>query len=738
MPSLLSGVDRLGRRTWSKVQAYPWIFVFWAAPLIAIVKYSHAFQPNMSFAQDGDGWGTIGWIYDIQQQFKEKGFSFLVGDLYHSTGIGAGLRQAGQPITFYWKFIYGFSESFFNPDNIYDFAAILGFLFTTYAGFFLGRTLKLPDFISFILAIALSLTDHFKSRATGHITFTHMYMPVLTVAFLVKLFSDYKNRTLFALTAAVVFNFIINEYYGYFGAIIGLLALLPLCKRIARPQENNSRLPLVVGLFIAILATILVMGLVYPNLIGSKIISLIFGTHVRDVATNYAHGASNFTGFAIDPGWAMFRPQIPGLLSGISDIMKQDQLTGEMTFRVGFVILLVSITGLVRGLRRPESRPQALALGLICLLGFCLALKPKYGLSLAPIAMNFAPMFRCGVRSLLYSQIAMLGLSGLALSHLWHWSKLNLRNGPFYLYGRLLVCAMLYLILVDLNGNWNPLSPLNTYELYHSTVYDDLQKRPDGLVLELPTPVFGQPPEAEYRYYLSRWIHHKPALNGIDTKFSESKIDTFFRINQLPKDFGKGLAILGVRYLVIHRDQFKPGPIGILDPADFQVLATDKNTQSYEIKGAMPWHKDTISSQFLYPPVLRFSGDHFDQKLFPVEIPFMNNLSPKPIHVAPHRSLLSTTTVPITAGSYQLYAKIISSQVGKSVACSTGSVQISCDFNPNERESLRLDPCKADVKTAPISFSVHDYQYCRVKIVNNSHLPVDLSPVEFITVTDPI
>ncbi|MCX6118492.1 MAG: hypothetical protein NT027_13190, partial [Proteobacteria bacterium] len=635
---------------------YLFVFVFFS--LVASFKFAPAFNPETSNAFYGDGWGTIGWIYDIQTKFAKDPISMATGDYFQTDDIGGGLRRSPQPTSVFWKVFYGASGYFLSPDDAYDIAGIVGFILLGVSGFFLGQCLSLNFGISIFIGMALVINDNFIARLQGHITFTHYYMPVIVLGLIYKLCEGITLRRLIGLSFALAINFTINEYYGYFTTFAALSALVPLL--IAFANANRiKRIQLLKWSALSAFSLIALLSLFYPNLIGSRILGVFVSKTAEEtnIISNFSHLKADFYNYGVKTGWHFISNRAHFLNDVLPGFFKSSEEGGESTMRVGFVITLVAFFSLVFGSK--ISKAQKYVILTFTLIGISLSLRPSYDLSLARVTMTIAPMFRCSIRALLLAQIGMIALFAIGIQNIWEQSKLHTLKGIGLRGASIILCYMGFL---DIGANRRLLDTFPHLTLFSSPVYTELAKQPDGAVIEFPLIFLGKGPEAEYIYYLNRRLHHKPVINGFDIKFAESKMDSFFRINSVPFDLPIVLAKAGVRYIVAtNREGFDIRKFDHLE--NLELIAEGSNTESQRSKvfrvlnSAEKFDRQEFKALLHSPKELIFDANHFDHTLAKNRIPILQT-NPIPILISPGQILRSTTTAPLEPGRYKVKAEI--------------------------------------------------------------------------------
>lgn len=631
-----------------------WAIVLFVAffAAIAFVKYRPAFASDHTIAFNGDGWGTIGWIYELQERFASQGLGIVPGDTYFTDGIGGGLQTRGQPINPLWKFVYGISAYWFTPDNAYDAVAFGAFVFVGVAGAVLGLTLGLSFWVSGFMGILLVMLDHFQVRQAGHLTFAMYGFPILLVTAVIRLCNRPSGGNWILFSIVTVFNFLVNEYYGYFGAIVSLAIALPFMMLLFRstgPQRLKS-------FGWVILSGAIILGLLlvfYPTLIGSKILAL-FG-YSKDLTEGYAHNVSDFYAYSIRNPTLLFQPGTPWLRALLPSSVIIPNDVPEMTLRLGIVVPILALSGLVV-LKRRNAIVVA-TVWLAGIIGYFLALSPKSPVALAHVTMAFAPMFRCSVRALLYTNIALIGLAGVAIQEYWdlvlRWKEANLGfNKIVLVIKRVAIVAIGYAAYADIVLDRSLYMQFPISELPRKPVHEYLANLPPGELVELP---FVIPPkqhaEDDYPIFLARRIHHKPVVNGSPLDFRTYRLQHFFRVNDLPPDLGEVFGKAGIRYIIGRKDA-NYNVASLTEVKNVRELGRFGDDVLYEVQNRRDQYNHDVLKEILFEPTsFTFTEDHFRndrRSAFPIQTPAVT----KPFLLPNERHVVAKTHLPLQAGTY--------------------------------------------------------------------------------------
>ena len=387
--------------------------------LIVLARGLNAFSPGMSFsAEAGDGLSTMAWMNEIIQTYKEFGFSHLMTpiDLIVPTGSGGGLTT---PNTFYhfWKLLFIALDNFLSLDNIYDVILLVGIALTGIATYALSLSFqmnRLAAFITALFAISLENIDH---RLVGHMFLSFWLGPLLMLFFVKHYIERPKYLTAILLAVSVVVSFIQCEYYTYFGGIFacvfGLTLLYGQWKDAKKDSDSldkfkvKFRFKTVFPQFLlSFLVLISLMFILFPSLIHPYDKTITFKTR----------GLSEFNLYSLRNPASLFAPG----LEFLKDVIPYNRLgvKGEMTFRLGIFFW----AGLIYLLRRSwatltnREKITIKALSIAGLVNLLFAFTPGSFPWLSQITLHAFPMFRVGVRSVLFTDLAAIFILGITLS----------------------------------------------------------------------------------------------------------------------------------------------------------------------------------------------------------------------------------------------------------------------------------------------------------------------------------
>ena len=163
------------------------------------------------------------------------------------------------------------------------------------------------------------------------------------------------------------------------------------------------------------------MVISYPRLMLGRV--LVRSGLVTERSPYFGHPDSDFSVYALAHVVTIFRPSLPWLGKTLPPFPPD---TAEFTFRLGTTIpvlasalLAVLVVLFLRGPlpQRKRVLQQSLIWSAAAFLLLLFALSPRYVLSLVPLTHKIAPMFRVGVRALLFVHLGVLFILGLLFDH---------------------------------------------------------------------------------------------------------------------------------------------------------------------------------------------------------------------------------------------------------------------------------------------------------------------------------
>lgn len=560
--------------------------------LIVLARGFSVFSPGVSFsAPSGDGLSTMAWMNEIIQTYKEFGLAYVMTpiDLIVPTGSGGGLTT---PNTYYhfWKILFIVLDNFLSLDNIYDLILLVGISLTGIAIFVLGLSFqmgRLAALITALFAISIENIDH---RLVGHLFLSFWFGPILML-FLVKRYLE-RPRYLTAclLAISVIVSFIQCEYYTYFGGIFACTFGLSLfygywktaksTPELLEEFKSRFRMKTVLPqILLGVFLLVSLMMVLFPSLIQPYDKNITFKTR----------GLFEFNLYSLRNPAALFAPGLEFLKDFIP--YRRLGVKGEMTFRLG-IFFWAGLVYLIKQSWRSLSDKEkafikALTIaGTVCLL---FAFTPGSFPWFSQITLHLFPMFRVGVRSVLFTDMAAILILGICLNSV-------LKNFK----GKKLVGAL----LLTFFAFWDVQSPerglLGAYKTYALPraypVLDALREAPQGWVLEIPMwsnkDLFELDSDQNYR----RIQHGKKLVNivrGHQNSPYTIKINALTQVvNQLDSGLMDFADTIGINYFLVESYMATEGLEPYLASGKLKLIKQDERFVLYKIQSPKSFSKE--------------------------------------------------------------------------------------------------------------------------------------------------
>ncbi|EOD80119.1 hypothetical protein D515_00689 [Grimontia indica] len=596
MTTILSSSKNNWNKTWLLV--IPFLFIF------SVFKYSDAiFSAEMSLANEGDGLGTIAGIFALQDLVQHEGLGYVFSDLAKFSNHGQALSEAG-PFSQFWKIVSVTIGYFFSPQLTYDLVGMLGYFFSAVAAFYLFSYLGANRLISLVLAIALVSMDNTIARAYSHLFgLGVMFAPILVVMTTAIASNNPSRKWLIVLALVHIFNFNVNEYYGYFGVFYTISFFIAQTAINARKVDWKE---LVKNLTIASIVFVSALILLYPNVIGqSLLLKLGIISEISNKGGTHVHEWGAFTFYSVQKIHALFESDI----SFIQNLLDKERFSNdlwEMSYRIGFVlpvsiVLICYHIVLIQGRKSVDFLLKLAPWCLATLVSLCFALSPNYKISLVSLTYEIAPMFRVATRSLLYFNIGLFSILVISLVHLISILDKKAESGERFKKYSISAFALLLVLLVH-----NDVSRLDFFEkiptlkLDTQSPYTVLSDRENGILVEVPylSPK-KSPPEQSYPYLFNRLFHKKILANQIYTGSNNKKyiddLDSLSEsINQLDEGFLNKLITNGVKYFAVE-DNYSQTKLTLDNSRDVELIAEEKGVSIYVVKGEKSVKENNIN-----------------------------------------------------------------------------------------------------------------------------------------------
>jgi hypothetical protein len=562
--------------------------------LIVLARGLPAFTPGMTFSMPaGDGISTMAWMNEIIQTYLEFGFTKVMTpiDLIVPTGSGGELTT---PNTFYhfWKLIFIGLAPYLTLDDIYDLIPLIGIFITGLVTYLLSLSFKISRIAALVVALFAISFENIDRRLIGHM-FLSFWLGPLLMLWLVKNWVK-KPRYFIALLLAgsIVLSFVQCEYYTYFGGIFACaFGLTHLFNQWTFAKQNQKLLHEFKSKFqlksvlpqvsLSLVVLIGLMFLLFPSLIQP---------YDQEI-TYKVRGISEFNLYSLRNPAALFAPGVEFL----KDFVPYHRLgvKGEMTFRmgiffwVGLIYLLKTAWSSFTNMEMTSIKALAIA-GLVSLL---FTFTPNSFPWFSKITLNLFPMFRVGVRSLLFTNMAAILVLGVALTAIFRSHK-----------GKTLWIS----ILVTFFAFWDVQYPerglFGAYKIYplppsHLTL-QTLKAAPPGWVLEIPMwsnkDVFEFDSDQNYR----RIQHGKKLINivrGHQNSPYTIKINALTKVvNGLDSELINFSRQVGVQYLLVASYMDTQDLSPYLQSGELQLMTQDDKFMLYQLNSPMTFSKENF------------------------------------------------------------------------------------------------------------------------------------------------
>jgi hypothetical protein len=499
-------------------------------------------------------------MFDHAHRFAHAGLRSALWEVYRTPDIAGGLHAPIVTTTF-WRAQYWVLAQFLSIDNVYDFIAWLGFALNGLFSYLLAREIDCSVVTAFLVGLAVVSLEIFDTRVGGHLHLAFFFYQLIACWMAIRAGKQPTTLRMIAAGVGLWFGFLGNEYYGYFSFFF--CAILFLGYRLLGARVSVRRLFLLLGA--AATAFVALMAISYPRMMLGRVLES-WGVSTERTPS-FAQPDNDFSIYALAHLVTILRPSLPWLGKALGPFPPD---TGEFTFRLGTIVPLFACALLVVLIvlsvrcptpQRKRTLRQCAVWSAAALLLLLFARSPDRTLSLVPLTHRIAPMFRVGVRAILFVDIGALLILGLLFDHFLRtelgWSR-GCARGSFSS-GRIALAAALFAAfsvgLEDLRpANASVFSKAPAFAVPHDTIYDRLAALPDGLVLELPFHVNSSDnPESDYAYLANRMFHHKPILNLMRDPRVQCQAMRFARdVNHPGADTAALLRRLGVRFVVVH------------------------------------------------------------------------------------------------------------------------------------------------------------------------------------------
>ena len=564
------------------------------------------FYPSLELGKSvsfpsGDGVGTIANFSEVADQIKTNGVSYLLNDLSSSELLGNGIATP-YPFNILQKSIVGILSIFTKFDNIYDYYAMFGFILVGISTFLLLIKIDTKPYFALVGAILMMNNDNYV-RYECHLTLAIPFIPIFLTFFIIKAAEENTYKRFFLVALFTVLNFLMNEYYGYFGVYFSVFLFFGLLLYYQKDNIKNYKFWIKILKLIALSSILFIalMLIVYPNILFKKIVSVLFNDRNSIRISFENRDYADFVSNSIKNHFYYFYPGIMFLKNLFPKNFFTTEVFWEQSFRVGFIlpfsVLLMYIIIIFKNHESNKIYKKYLLFifaFLPALVGiFLFSNDPRRGISLVGFTYNISGIFRVGARAYLYIYILSIVIFFYYLNIIW--AVFNFENKFKKLLKYILTMLFIIVLLFDVTEDrWY--KQFNTYSMPSNEVYTFLKKLQKGLVCEIPFySLPDDPPELSYIYYYNSSIYKMPLLNyqiSIDSPYYPAIKDLSIITKYFNENMVNVLRNLGVKYLVIdNKNTVVHGLINNLD-----ILYRNNDKSLYEIKNSISLNKDEFKS----------------------------------------------------------------------------------------------------------------------------------------------
>lgn len=524
--------------------------------LLAVYKFwSVLTGDGLCLTDKWDGIAAVGGIQTLVDVFYQNPGRIFSFQGFNPIEVGLGFGTTGW-VNYLHLSLYLFVDLFTGtPDNTYDGVHFVLYVFNGLAFFYLLREMGCNWVFGLLGGLFLNHSDILVFRLDMHHYIGYPIFAILAILYSIRTARTLKTSDMILFAVVSVLNFPYFEYYGFFGAFVSIalfLAYFFYYQKISRLDWKS-----LLGKFLVSLSVFgFVFILLYPTIVLPKVVALFAVKTERIADTSFARDSFDFVAFSVRNFWYTFSPELT-ILQKILPAKHFKNDIWENTYRIGFLVpFLVLVYFLVQLSSRRDQLPKiprSLVLFLLCLpamlISVLFALSPNtYSLSWVYFTYQIAPMFRVGIRSLVYFDLILLAFFIIALQSFWQ--SFHSRALGKVLVGLFALVAFHDVSQIPLHAQ------LPAYELPDTSVYRKLREEPPGVVLELP--FYSSDIEGElftYGYLYHRSIHGHPMLNhpipaGSRYNFAFAKFGSYLR--DLDEVKIASLCASGIRYLAIH------------------------------------------------------------------------------------------------------------------------------------------------------------------------------------------
>jgi hypothetical protein len=555
-------------------------------------------------APHGDSLGAQFVVQAVSEIIREQGFKAFWSDtVTYPEKYGLGFIGT-MPLSLFWKSMFLVLTPFFQPHQVHDICVFLSYVLIGIASLLVAWEVGLVPSVALLFALTVARLDFLSWKVYAHLYGLGFYFAVPLVLWLCLRFFRGPNASRFVvLGLGNWLNMLVNEYYGYFGLYMTASFVLVT---MAVKYRTIRWTQIIFGAAGALIVFVVLMALCYPEHVASKLLGQVGSEPTGEYAARvFGERDISFWAF-VTHAW-FFKVHLSFWPLSLR-VNVEPHTSEEICARFGLFLPILIVSGclflpwLYRTTKTPGSQranpavfaPRYLFIPLWTM--FSVASPPEWKFSLARLTVRYAPMFRVGVRAVLYVEILLVLWAFLVFSRAMSYApysqekcrRLNLPTVSLPWLQRLCICAFLVIGVWDTTSQ-NMLTPFMTHPIREAHGFSVVKReKGDGLLLQLPY-YPTQDLDSVYEYYYHYLHHRKPFVNAwwglrndeLYTRFLQFRE----RLDILTPEFLAKMGANGLEYLVIN-DSARSRLSWLKQNQSLMLLWSSKERDIYKIKGA--------------------------------------------------------------------------------------------------------------------------------------------------------
>jgi hypothetical protein len=452
---------------------------------------------------------------------------------------------------------------------------VLGLVGSAFAMFLFVRTLTGSAAVAIMIGWAFGFAPQMVAQAREHPDFVHGWVLVLLAWRTVWFVEEPTRRRGLLASAAAVLALAWTPYYVLLGGVLYTSILVAGAVQTAiggrwRALRTYAWCAVGPAVFLAFVGVIALLG-------------AESSAPVRTLAELYTYSARSFEYMLPDAS----NPWLGDLTAPYLEQRRHGSYKGEQSLYLGLSLIALAAVAVALALRdaffrRAGDRPpnQALVVwvfAVVSVVGVAFSAPPTAGALGLEVRMpswyvhEITPEFRVFARFGIVVLLATCVLAAIGLARLLTRTSDAVRIALLVLVG--------LVVVVDLAS----VPSERTTAISAPDVYRELRKMPEGRAAEYPMAI--RPYPGDYNELLFQDAHGKPLINGfLDRSAGEARALTIAKLP--PREAAKGLALLGVRYVLVRKQSPLLGP-GLFPPDTssqwFELLGEDDYAQVFRV-----------------------------------------------------------------------------------------------------------------------------------------------------------